>query len=149
MHTALVEKTLEYGLPLPQYEPLRVLILDDCSFDRLRMKREIAQSGIEAKVDEISCLCQLSEALRNTTYDVAVIDYYLPDGTGEDAIDILLADEDNKDAKLLLISGNKWLDEEAVRKRAVSVHFHRKNELGHGRVFRHVVETNRVTMAMA
>jgi|GEM_PF-2946484 len=141
MHTAHAEKTLDYSLPLPHFEPLNVLILDDCSFDRLRIKREIAQSGIAAKIDEISCLCQLSGALNSTIYDVAIIDYYLPDGTGDDALDILLADDANKDAKLLLVSGNRWLDEDAVRKRAVSVHFHQKSELGHGNVFMHVVRS--------
>lgn len=88
--------------------PLKVLILDDSSFDRFRLRRLLLRGGLSMDIDEISCLHQLAPMLRHNVYDLIILDYFLPDGTGEEALDMVLADEAQRDAKTIMVSGNPW-----------------------------------------
>jgi len=136
MLTTLARKRLDYDPAMPIGTPVNILILDDSSFDRLRIRREVSRSGITAQIDEIACLCHLQDALDGKRYDVVIIDYFLPDGTGVEALDILLGHEVNRNAKPLLVSGNPWLNQESIRERVSSVTFLQKGKLGYGEILR-------------
>ncbi len=128
-NVALKHETL---LPVSPCERQNILILDDSSFDRLRIKREIARAGLVAHIDEISCLCHLSDALADEIYDIVIIDYFLPDGTGDDALDLVMTDENHRDARLILVSGNPWVCAATVKERNRQVEFINKSKLGYG-----------------
>lgn len=139
MLTAIAAKRHDNGLAMPINEPLNILVLDDSGFDRLRIRREIFQSGITANIDEVSCLCQLGPALDEKRYQMVIIDYFLPDGTGEEALDILVGHDINKNATPIIVSGNSWLNEGSFKERANSVKFLQKGRLGYGNVLRDIV----------
>lgn len=143
MFRANIALKRETPLPIPLTERQSILILDDSSFDRLRIRREITKAGVMAAIDEISCLCHLSEALAGKTYDFVVIDYFLPDGTGDEAVDMVLADQNNFNARLVLVSGNPWIGEASIRARARQVEFINKSELGHGHFLNEFVAQDR------
>jgi len=127
------------NIPVPVQKYFRILILDDSGFDRLRIKREISKAGMNSEIDEISCLCQLENALNNERYDLVVIDYFLPDGTGEDAINVVLNHGINKSAKMLLVSGNPWVNEGLMKEESKRFYFLRKDKLGYGEILREII----------
>lgn len=129
-------ENIEYGLSAPLNVQIKILILDDSSFDRLRIKREISQSGFSAQVDEIVCLHNLLPRLENTTYDVVVFDYFLPDGNGEDALKILSQNERNKAAIPVMVSGNPWLDGGSITALGRTISLQDKAKFGSGQFFR-------------
>ncbi len=140
MLNSATAEVLDFGLSLPIRVPMNILILDDSNFDRLRIRREIQSAGWVADVDEITCLCNLKPRLLEKRYDFVVIDYYLPDGTGEDALDILQRDKLNSDATAVLISGNPWICSSTINSRTRQVHFVAKEELGKGRIFQQILQ---------
>ena len=142
MLNSLVSNPFRLGPPAPVPKHFGILILDDSSFDRLRIKREVSKAGLSAVIDEISCLCHLEDALNKKRYDLAVIDYFLPDGTGEQAIDVLLNHEINKSAKILLVSGNPWIDEGSMKERGKTFYFLQKDKLGYGEILRDITESD-------
>lgn len=126
---------LDVSPPMYQGAPLKILILDDSKFDRLRINREIQQTGVLAETDEIFCLCSLKSMLEANSYDLIVVDYYLPDGTGEDALKMIAADPLNFDAKTILVSGNPWICQKTLPRTIGPVEFIGKEELGRGKCF--------------
>jgi len=106
------------------------------------LSREVAKAGLSAVIDEISCLCHLEDALNKKRYDLAVIDYFLPDGTGEQAIDVLLNHEINKSVKILLVSGNPWINEGSMKERGKTFYFLQKDKLGYGEILRDITESD-------
>jgi len=61
MLNSLVSNPFRLGPPAPVPKHFGILILDDSSFDRLRIKREVSKAGLSAVIDEIS------EILRDIT----------------------------------------------------------------------------------
>lgn len=107
----------------------KALILDDSNFDRLRLKRHINGTGMPVQVDEISCLCLLEGALARRSYDLIIIDYYLPDGNGEEALDMIYSHPLQRSAMALLTSGNSWKAEIGVQKLPQNTDFIAKSRL--------------------
>ncbi len=67
----------------------KVLILDDCTFDRLRMRRLIEEAGLSFDVVEAETLDAMEAALRAQDFDLVLIDFYLTGATGFEALEIL------------------------------------------------------------
>ena len=68
----------------PDDRPLRVLIVDDDPLDRTAVRRALHQSGIPAVWDEASRARETFEHLTNGSYDVILLDWYLPDVDGRE-----------------------------------------------------------------
>lgn len=124
--------------------PFRALVLDDSSFDRRRIKRGLINSGISVEVDEITCLYQLKPSLAARKYDLFICDYFLPDGTGEEALAVLLSDERNKSATPIVVSGNPWVNGGSVTALGKTIPFVDKSGLGNGEFFKVVVASWRM-----
>src|SRR5919109_960323 len=62
--------------------PLRILLVDDDTFDRLAVRRCLQQSSVSAKVDEAASAAETLERLGASGYDCLLLDYYLPDVQG-------------------------------------------------------------------
>jgi PAS domain S-box-containing protein len=65
--------------------PLRVLIVEDSKAQAGIIKRTFVAHGYQA--DIASTVTAATDAFRKTAYDAAVLDYHLPDGTGDTLLD--------------------------------------------------------------
>lgn len=65
---------------------LNVLVVDDEPVSRQMVRRLLADAGIEAEIEEADSAAETVKILSDKRYDVALLDYRLPDGT---AISIL------------------------------------------------------------
>ncbi len=84
-----------------------VLILDDSVFDRARLRRAIQVARIRCSIQEVECLRAAEAAAHDEEFDLAVLDYDLPDGTGHDAIRMLQRSPLNSQISMVMITGNK------------------------------------------
>ena len=85
----------------------RVLILDDNVFDRARVRRVIQVARIRCFIREVECLFAAETAVHGEEYDIVVLDYDLPDGTGHDAIRMIRQSRLNSQVPLVMITGNQ------------------------------------------
>lgn len=88
--------------------PIKILILDDDSFDRKRLRRwfELAEPrGVH--LSEAVCLGSFSERLDAETFDLVLVDFALSDGTGLDAMQKLRTCTRNVGAYSVMISGRE------------------------------------------
>jgi diguanylate cyclase (GGDEF)-like protein/PAS domain S-box-containing protein len=91
--------SLTHEIPVPtesdplrfENEPsIRVLFVDDSPTVRVNYRRLLTKNGYEA--DTASCVEEGMEKALENQYDIAIIDYYMPDGTG-DTLCRMLRDE--------------------------------------------------------
>jgi len=61
--------------------PMRVLFVDDSPTVRVTYRRLLTQAGYIT--DTASCVEEGLEKATNHQYDIGIIDYYMPDGTGD------------------------------------------------------------------
>ncbi|MBW4710617.1 response regulator [Roseobacter sp. YSTF-M11] len=71
---------------LPLFGPIRTLLLDDCRFDRARMRRLCRQTSLIMTVEDVADLAQFDRALQSGNHDLYLVDYHLPSGSGLDAL---------------------------------------------------------------
>ncbi len=69
-------------VPLPDMANLRVLLLDDSSFDCQRIRRLTTKTDLSIALDEVNSIEALDRAVDETPYDLILIDYGCPSGTG-------------------------------------------------------------------
>ncbi len=102
--------------PDPQLTPLHVLILDDERFDRHRLARLC--SGLEQKcaVTNAATLAAFDTALEAARFDLIMLDYQLPDGTGLDALARVRMSARNCTAGILMVTGQ---GHDAIARRAI------------------------------
>lgn len=83
--------------PLPSgKEPaLRLLVLDDLQFDRLLVRRVCERMGMDLVIDEANSLRELAHRLTRRTYDLILIDHWLPDGDGLTALRMVQDNPEN------------------------------------------------------
>lgn len=67
-------------------EILKVLIIDDTDSDRLSVRRSLRHAGFDVDITEVSDGRTAIETLRQTQFDVAFLDFKLPDGDGLDVL---------------------------------------------------------------
>ena len=58
--------------------PLRILVIDDDPFDRTAVRRNVLQCGLAATVDDVATAADAFGRVASTSYDVILLDYYLP-----------------------------------------------------------------------
>ena len=90
----------------PDFDIPNVLILDDSVFDRARLRRAIQVARIRCSIQEVESLQAAEAAANDEEFDLAVLDYDLPDGTGHDAIRMLHRSPLNSQISMVMITGN-------------------------------------------
>jgi len=85
-------------------QPLKAVILDDDLFDRARMRRFLERSGVRVHAVEAESLEDFGRLLATTTFDLLLIDYWLPHGNGFDAFDLHLQSAKNRETAAVLVS---------------------------------------------
>lgn len=103
MHSNVTSMATDQG---SRSAAVRALLLDDSSFDRARIRRLSQKTELDIDLDEVGSIAELDLAVKETTYDLILIDYRLPEGDGIEALDHILADPRNKDAGKIMITGN-------------------------------------------
>lgn len=84
-----------------------ILILDDSAFDRARLRRAIQVARFRCCIQEVESLQAAEAVLHSDGFDLAVLDYDLPDGTGHDAIRLLQRSPLNSQVSMVMITGNQ------------------------------------------
>lgn len=84
---------------------LRVLILDDVKFDRIRLRRTINKVGLRAAVEEVATLEEMVACVNTNHFDIAFIDYHLTDGNGLMALERLKAIPKSNQPPAIMIAG--------------------------------------------
>ncbi|UWR23263.1 response regulator [Sulfitobacter sp. S190] len=83
-----------------------ILIVDDQRFDRMRLQRMCANFGFTTHTVEADSLDAMRNVLKKDKFDLILLDYYLPDGTGLDGVDSIRADATNSAAATIMITGS-------------------------------------------
>ena len=63
-------------------EDLNILVVDDDEVDRMAVRRALRAAGVEASVQEAGDVAAALDALHETAFDCAFLDYQLPGGDG-------------------------------------------------------------------
>lgn len=103
MQTALFQPTSP-SPPAVQQGSIDVLILDDVRFDRHRLSRLCSTLDVACEVRSASTLDTFNLFLHQHSFDLILIDYSLPDGSGLDALQHVYLCPRNLNAATLLIS---------------------------------------------
>lgn len=90
--------------PLPR--DIRVLLLDDSTFDRARIRRLTEKTNLSVQVDEVDSIAAMDAAVARENYDLMLIDYRLPEGDGLMALEHVMRNDLNKDAGKIMITGD-------------------------------------------
>ncbi|MEX3314716.1 response regulator [Sulfitobacter sp. PS-8MA] len=83
----------------------RILIVDDHRFDRMRLKRLCGGLDFATRLAEADSLAAMVRALDAGRFDLILLDYNLPDGTGLQGMEMIRAHERNAAAATVMITG--------------------------------------------
>ncbi|MEM6305424.1 MAG: response regulator [Pseudomonadota bacterium] len=90
---------------LAESRELQILVLDDERFDRHRMVRLCSGLEVATRVSHASSLAKFREIIKAQTFDLVILDYVLPDGSGLDALEALRLSPGNVNAATIMITG--------------------------------------------
>lgn len=82
-----------------------ILVVDDQRFDRSRLLRLINGLEFDTHVVEADCLERMGTMLEADRFDLILVDFNLPDGTGLQAVDAIHLDPRNRQAATIMIAG--------------------------------------------
>ena len=85
---------------------LKVLIVDDSSFDCENIKRQCRQTSLYLSIDTASDVEQMRKALDQTKYDIIFVDYHLTNETGLQARHVISEHPHNAHAATIMITGD-------------------------------------------
>jgi CheY-like chemotaxis protein len=85
--------------------PVSVLILDDERFDRHRLARLCSGLGFDTNVSNARDLSGFADLLDRARFDLILVDYYLPDGTGLEALEQVRLSPRNLNSAVIMITG--------------------------------------------
>ena len=105
MSAVIAEPLPDAGRPGGHLERA-VLILDDCEVDRMRLCRLIEDAELPFVVVEAETLEAMEAALGAREFDMVLIDYYLTDVTGFEALEVL-AKTPGKTPVPIMITGDE------------------------------------------
>lgn len=95
---------------------LHVLILDDERFDRHRLARLCSGLHIPCDVANAVTLSEFHALIEQDSFDLILIDYHLPDGTGLEALTMVNMSARNHNAATIMITGQ---DKAALAQQAI------------------------------
>ncbi len=81
-------------------DKLRILLLDDDEVDRMAISRYVQKENLQYEIDMVTSLSEARHNFMNNDYDIALLDYLLPDGKG---LDLLKA---AKDVPVIFVTGS-------------------------------------------
>lgn len=84
--------------------PLQILVLEDDEADRMRLARVVKRAGLDAVVTEAPDIGSFCERLRERSYDIVFIDFWLDFDTGLDALHMLMAEPGQERAVPVMLS---------------------------------------------
>ncbi|MEQ6248726.1 response regulator [Sulfitobacter sp. HNIBRBA3233] len=89
------------GLP----DIARVLVVEDQRFDRMRILRMCRALDLRTELTEASTLAGMVQQLGRQRFDLVLLDYHLPDGTGLQGVEMIREDFINRHAATVMITG--------------------------------------------
>ena len=95
----------------PTQSPIRVLFVDDSPTVRVSYRRLLMKYGYET--DTASGIDEAMEKARSNSYDIAIIDYFMPDGTGDNLCRMLRDDPVTANITSAIITGT-YLNEAII-----------------------------------
>jgi PAS domain S-box-containing protein len=81
-------------------ERLKILLLDDDEVDRMAIGRYIQKENLPYDLETVTSLSEANQKLQNNNYDLALLDYLLPDGKGLDLLQI------TNDVPVIFVTGS-------------------------------------------
>lgn len=81
-------------------KPIRILNVEDEPVDHMALVRFASERGLAYSIDWAQTLAKAREFARANRYDIVILDYRLPDGTGLDILDIF------KPAPVIVMTGS-------------------------------------------
>jgi class 3 adenylate cyclase len=126
-------------------ELLQVLVVDDDDVDRMAVRRQLDRSDLETNIQEATDVASGIEALRGGSFDCAIVDYHLPDGSG---LDILRSSQEIVNSPPIVIltgSGSETIAVELMK--AGAVDYLPKSELTPSRISQSTRNAIRVRQA--
>ncbi len=88
---------------MDQARSIKVLIVEDCTYDAELIKREIARYGFEPKCRRVETAWDLMDALKSEDWDMVTCDYSMPEFNGQEALEIVK--EFDPALPLIIVSG--------------------------------------------
>lgn len=97
-----------------QYSPFppafaRTLVLDDSEFDRMRVRRLLQMTNFNHSMEEVVSVCEFVTCVKKNHYNLVILDFDLPDGTGFEALKVLHEVSPRHPIGALMISGKDCL----------------------------------------
>ncbi|MBW4710336.1 response regulator [Roseobacter sp. YSTF-M11] len=83
-----------------------ILVVDDQRFDRARLIRLIGGLEFDTHVAEADSLETMGSMLQKDKFDLILLDYNLPDGTGLQGLEAVRLDPKNRQAATIMITGD-------------------------------------------
>ncbi len=80
-----------------------IVVLDDSYFDRARLKRVLRKLAVPITIREADSLRAFKRIVEESLFDLAFVDYDLPDGTGLDALKCL---RETQSTPAIMVTGN-------------------------------------------
>ncbi|MDI6740241.1 MAG: HD domain-containing protein [Candidatus Edwardsbacteria bacterium] len=92
-------------------EKIKILLLDDDEIDRLAVQRFVQREQLPYELDLATSIVEARQRLKTGRYDLVMLDYNLPDGTGLD----VLTDVGDMPAIFITGSGDEKIAVKAMR----------------------------------
>lgn len=87
--------------------PIKALLLDDDIYDRTRIRRLSEKSDLSMQINEVPSIEAMSDLITEESFDLVMIDFNLADGTGLEALEVIQHHSLNKEAAVIMISGDE------------------------------------------
>ena len=87
----------------PPQDAIRVLLVDDSPTVRVYYRRLLTRHGYH--VDTASCVLEGMDKALAAAYDIAIVDYFLPDGTGDQLCSQLRSNPQTEHITIAIITG--------------------------------------------
>lgn len=95
----------------PTQSPIKVLFVDDSPTVRVSYRRLLTKYGYET--DTASGIAEAMEKATTNSYDIAIVDYFMPDGTGDNLCRMLRDDPRTEKITSAIITGT-YLNEAII-----------------------------------
>lgn len=110
---------------------LKTLVIDDNDFDRKRLARLCADTGMTFDITELSSAKTLRAALDSTRFDLALIDFQLADTNGLDVVRRMRRHPAHVTCAILMLTGHADLSVAVKAMQAGCADYIEKSELSH------------------
>ena len=99
----IYERVSKMSRPLPS--SISALVVDDNNFDRKRVHRVCDDADLSIKINEVSSVAEMREALDAAKFDLVIVDYHLGEENGLIALEHIQSHPENGDAATIMIAG--------------------------------------------